>query len=151
MQFKNLDEIDRQILKHLSSNGRLSHAELGRLVGLTRAAVRERVGQLVEHGIISHFTIVVNPLKAGKNLSIFFNICVEWSKIDQIAQELLDSEEITNVYQMSGRPHLHVHALFDDQDHASSYVQKLRDIDGISSVESEFLITRYKERGALLI
>jgi DNA-binding Lrp family transcriptional regulator len=151
MQFKNLDEIDRQILKHLSSNGRLSHAELGRLVGLTRAAVRERVAQLVEHGIISHFTIVVNPLKAGKNLSIYFNICVEWSKIDQIAQELLDSEEITNVYQMSVRPHLHVHALFDDQDHASSYVQKLREIDGITSVESEFLITRYKERGALLI
>ena len=151
MQFKNLDEIDRQILKQLSMNGRLSHAELGRLVGLTRAAVRERVNQLVEHGIISNFTIVVNPLKAGKNISIYFNIDVEWSKIDQIAEKLLESEEITNVYQMSGRPHLHVHALFDDQTHASAYVQKLRDIDGITSIESEFLITRYKERRALLI
>jgi len=151
MQFKNLDEIDRQILNHLSANGRLSHAELGRLVGLTRAAVRERVNQLVEYGIISHFTIVVNPLKAGKNLSIYFNIEVEWSKIDLIVRELSYSEEITNVYQMSGRPHLHVHALFDDQEHASRYIQKLQSIDGIHSVESEFLIKRYKERGALLI
>lgn len=151
MQFKNLDETDRQILKQLSENGRLSHAELGRLVGLTRAAVRERVSQLVEHGIISNFTIVVNPLKAGKNISIYFNIDVEWSKIDQIAELLLESDEITNVYQMSGRPHLHVHALFDDQEHASRYTQRLHSIDGITSVESEFLITRYKERGALLI
>lgn len=151
MQYKNLDEIDRQILKHLSANGRLSHAELGRLLGLTRAAVRERVNQLVEHEIISHFTIVVNPLKAGKNLSIYFNIGVEWSKIDLIAKELLYSEEITNVYKMSGHPHLHVHALFDDQEHASRYIQQLQCIDGITSVDSEFLITRYKERGALLI
>lgn len=151
MQFKNLDEIDRQILKYLSENGRLSHAELGRLVGLTRAAVRERVSQLVEHGIISNFTIVVNPLKAGKNLSIYFNIDVEWSKMDQVAETLLNADEITNVYQMSGKPHLHVHALFDNQEHVSRYTQQLHTIDGILSVESEFLITRYKERGALLI
>lgn len=151
MDFKNLDEIDRQILKHLSENGRVSNAELGRLVNLTRAAVRERVNQLIDHGIIDRFTIVVNPLKAGKMLSMYFNIQVEWSKIDRIAKELFTSDEITNVYQMSGHPHLHVHALFDDQEHANRYVRTLQSIDGITSVDSEFLITRYKERGALLI
>ncbi|WP_378953634.1 Lrp/AsnC family transcriptional regulator [Pelosinus sp. sgz500959] len=151
MQFKNLDEIDREILKYLSENGRLSNAELGRLVNLTRAAVRERIHQLVEHGIIDRFTIVVNPLKAGKLLSIYFNINVEWSKINLIAQQLANTEEITNIYQMSGQPHLHVHALFDDQEHANRYIQELQEIDGITNVESEFLIARYKERGALLI
>jgi DNA-binding Lrp family transcriptional regulator len=53
MHFKNLDAIDFQILKHLSENGRLSNAELGRLVNLTRAAVRERIHQLIDHGIIN--------------------------------------------------------------------------------------------------
>lgn len=151
MDFKNLDEIDRKILKHLSENGRLSNAELGRLVNLTRAAVRERINQLIEHGIIDRFTIVVNPLKAGKILSMYFNISVEWSKIDSIAAQLLAADEITNVYQMSGPPHLHVHALFDDQEHANHYIKQLQLIDGILSVDTEFLITRYKERGALLI
>lgn len=151
MDFKNLDDIDRQILKYLSENGRLSNAELGRLVNLTRAAVRERVNQLIEHGIIDRFTIVVNPLKAGKMLSMYFNIQVEWIKMDSIAQELLTDDEITNIYQMSGQPHLHVHALFDDQEHANRYVRKLQTVEGITSVEAEFLITRYKERGALLI
>jgi len=151
MQFKDLDEIDRQILKYLSENGRLSNAELGRLVNLTRATVRERINQLIDHGIIDRFTIVVNPLKAGKMLSMYFNINVEWAKIDSVAQKLLTFDEITNVYQMSGHPHLHVHALFDDQEHANCCIRKLQSIDGITSVDSEFLITRYKERGALLI
>ncbi len=113
--------------------------------------MRERVSRLLENGIISHFTIVVNPLKAGKSLSLYFNIDVTWERMDDIAAELLACEEITNVYQMSGRPHLHVHALFDDQDHVERYLQRLRKIEGIVSVESEFLMARYKERGALLI
>lgn len=151
MQFKNLDEIDRQILKFLSENGRLSSAELGRLVNLTRAAVRERIHQLVDHGIIDRFTIVVNSLNAGKMLSMYFNVDVEWSKINFVAEQLLNTDEITNIYQMSGHPHLHVHALFDDQEHANRYIQALQTIDGITNVHSEFLIARYKERSALLI
>ena len=43
MRFNNLDETDEKILQCLTQDSRMSHAELGRLVGLTRAAVRERV------------------------------------------------------------------------------------------------------------
>jgi len=151
MLFKNLDEIDTLILQHLSENGRLSNAELGRLVNLTRAAVRERINNLIESGIIDRFTIVVNPLKAGKMLSMYFDIEVEWTKLQQVVDELTDAEEITNVYQMSGRPHLHVHALLDDPQHAEQYLKTLHAIDGITNVQSEVLIARHKERGGLLI
>jgi len=151
MQFKNLDEIDTLILQNLSENGRLSNAELGRLVNLTRAAVRERINHLVESGIIDRFTIVVNPLKAGKMLSMYFDIEVEWTKLQQVVDKLTDAEEITNVYQMSGRPHLHVHALLDDPQHAEQYLKTLHAIDGITNVQSEVLIARHKERGGLLI
>ena len=151
MKFKNLDETDEKILDSLSSDGRISHAELGRLIGLTRAAVRERVHQLVERGIIEHFTIVVNPLKAGKQLSLFFNIETKWHCLDAIAESLLASEEITNVYAMSGKPHLHVHALLDDQDHAAHFIEQLKKNEGVISVETELLLARYKERDSLLI
>ncbi|MBU7314833.1 Lrp/AsnC family transcriptional regulator [Paenibacillus oleatilyticus] len=151
MQFKHLDEIDTQILKYLSENGRLSNAELGRLVNLTRAAVRDRINQLVSSGIIDRFTITVNPLKAGKMLSMYFDIEVTWESMQQVIGELKADEEITNVYQMSGKPHLHVHALLDDPEHAERYMKKLQSIRGITSVHSEIVIARHKERGGLLI
>ncbi|MFD0867569.1 Lrp/AsnC family transcriptional regulator [Paenibacillus residui] len=151
MQFKNLDKTDTLILKYLSENGRLSNAELGRLVNLTRAAVRERINELINDGVIDRFTIIVNPLKAGKMLSMFFNIEVEWPKLQQVADELIAAEEITNVYQMSGKPHLHVHALLDNPEHVEQYLKKLQAIEGIVDVQSEVLIARYKERGGLLI
>ncbi len=151
MQFRNLDEIDTRILQLLSENGRLSNAELGRMVNLTRAAVRERIHQLMEDGIIDRFTIVVNPLKAGKTLSMYFDIEVDWVKLLHVVEQLRLAEEITNVYQMSGKPHLHVHALLDDPEHAEQCLRMLQAIDGITSVTSEVLIARHKERGGLLI
>lgn len=151
MEFKHLDETDMQIIQLLSENGRLSHAELGRKIGLTRAAVRERVHHLLEDGIIDKFTIVINPLKAGKMLSMYFDIEVEWIHMPQAIEQLTAIEEITNIYQMSGKPHLHVHALLDDSLHAEQMLKRLQTIEGITSVKSEVLIARYKERGAMLI
>ncbi len=151
MHFKNLDEVDRQILKYLSENGRLSNAELGRMLNLTRAGVRDRINKLVDNGIIDKFTIIVNPLKAGKNISMYLEIEAEWSKINQVAAELLDREEITNIYQMSSFPHLHVHALFEDQTHTSNFIEGLKAIDGVKSLRSEIIIKRFKERGSILI
>lgn len=151
MQFKQLDEKDSLILEHLLENGRLSHAELGRFVNLTRAAVRERVNALMEQGIIDKFTVIVNPLKAGKRMSVYLNVEVQWSLLENVAETLLADEEITSVYQMSGGPHLHVHALMDDQEHVERYLKKLQSIEGITNVHSEFLIRRFKEREGIQI
>jgi DNA-binding Lrp family transcriptional regulator len=151
MHFKNMEEVDRQILKYLSENGRLSNAKLGRLINLTRAAVRDRINKLVENGIIDKFTVIVNPLKAGKNISMYFEIEVEWTKINQVAEKLLEREEITNIYQMSSIPHLHVHALFEDQTHSSNFIESLKSIDGAKNIRSEIIIKRFKERDSILI
>ncbi|KHF34898.1 AsnC family protein [Paenibacillus sp. P1XP2] len=96
------------------------------------------MNHLMEQGIIDKFTVTVNPIKAGKNMSVYFNIDVEWSRLETVAEQLLGDEEITSVYQMSGGPHLHVHALMDDQEHVERYLARLRKLEGITGVHSEF-------------
>ncbi|MDF2649549.1 MAG: AsnC family transcriptional regulator [Paenibacillus sp.] len=151
MELENLDHIDKVILQHLTENGRISYAELGRIVDMTRAAVRDRINALVEKGIIDKFTVIINPRKAGKTLSLFFDIEVEWNKLLSIVDYLTQVDNVTNVYQMSGKPSLHVHALMDDQAHMEEFVQQLRPIDGIVSIKTEILLTRFKERGSFLV
>ena len=150
--FKNIDNIDLKILKHLSDNSRMSNAELGRILDLSRAAVRERVNSLVERGIIEAFTIVVDPRKAGTALSVYFDIVVEWTKLDEVVSKLVNYEEVTNVYQMSGeRPHLHSHAMLNDPDHVERFILELHNIEGITKVSSELLLRRFKEQHSILI
>lgn len=150
--FKNIDNVDLKILKYLSDNSRMSNAELGRILDLSRAAVRERVNSLVERGIIEAFTIVVDPRKAGTSLSVYFDIEVEWGKLDDVVNALVEYEEITNVYQMSGgKAHLHSHAMLNDPDHVERFILELHNIEGITKVSSELLLRRFKEQHSILI
>ena len=69
-----LDEIDHQIVALLLANGRASHAEIGRSVGLTASSVYERVRKLEERGVILGYTAIVDAAKLGKPLLAFIRV-----------------------------------------------------------------------------
>jgi len=55
-----LDEVDRDILLHLSADGRLSYTDLADLIDLSRVAVRKRIERMEDAGVITGFTVVVD-------------------------------------------------------------------------------------------
>ena len=55
-----LDEADRDILRHLSADGRLSYTDLADLIDLSRVAVRKRIERMEDAGVITGFTVVVD-------------------------------------------------------------------------------------------
>ncbi len=70
----NLDTIDAQLLQSLSTNARVSTAELSRLVGLSPPSVSERIRRLEEAGVIEGYTIEVRPAAFGLPLSAWLRI-----------------------------------------------------------------------------
>ena len=63
---KQLDEYDKKIISLLMEDGRISYVDLANKVGLSRVAVRDRVYNLKEKGVIEKFTIAVDSEKFGK-------------------------------------------------------------------------------------
>lgn len=55
-----LDDIDRDILRHLSADGRLSYTDLADWVSLSRVAVRKRIERMEDAGVIKGFTVIVD-------------------------------------------------------------------------------------------
>ena len=72
-----LDATDRSLLEDLQRNDRLSYAELGKRVGLSVSATKERVDKLVARGVITGFHAHVEPEAAGLDLLAF--VFVGWS------------------------------------------------------------------------
>lgn len=60
-----LDRIDRNILRVLAGDGRISIADLARQVGLSKSPAQVRVKRLQDHGYIQGFRAVLNPAKLG--------------------------------------------------------------------------------------
>lgn len=142
-----IDDIDRQIIKALNANGRISYTDLAKDIGLSRVAIQARINSLMEEGIIERFTAVINPAKIGIAVSAFFNVEVEPKSLKSVADTLADEPAVTSLYHMTGPSKLHMHGLFTDNKEMETFLnEKLYKLTGVVSVDCQVLITRYKSR-----
>ncbi|UVI29321.1 Lrp/AsnC family transcriptional regulator [Paenibacillus spongiae] len=142
-----IDEIDRKIISALLENARISYTDLAKEIGLSRVAVQARINTLIEEGVVERFTAVINPVKIGITVSAFFNVEVEPKSLQQVADRLAEEPSVTSLYLMTGPSKLHMHGLFRDNQEMELFMkEKLYPLEGITSVDSQVLITRYKSR-----
>ena len=81
-----INRIDRNILRTLQQDGRISFAELARRVGLTTTPCIERVRRLERDGILTGFSALVNPNAVGAGLVVFVQIRLSRTSQDNFEQ-----------------------------------------------------------------
>ncbi|HEY8455566.1 MAG TPA: Lrp/AsnC family transcriptional regulator [Actinopolymorphaceae bacterium] len=98
-----MEQIDRQIIRLLTSNGRMSYTELGRLTGLSTSAVHQRVRRLEERGIIKGYAARVDYEALGLPLTAFISIRpIDPSQPDDSPEKLEDIPEIEDCHSVAG-------------------------------------------------
>lgn len=148
-----LDDLDLRILDILTQDSRVSCAEIGRKMHLSRSAVRRRIQKLVQKGVIENFTITINPYKMGREISAFFEIEVEPRRLQEVAGRLAENPDILSVNQMTGPSTLHAHAALRDRTHLERFLaEHLYSLPGVVSVRTFILIRAFKtKRGGIVI
>ncbi|UOQ44163.1 Lrp/AsnC family transcriptional regulator [Halobacillus salinarum] len=145
-----IDEIDKKIIQLLIDDGRISYADIGKELGLSRVAVRSRVNQLIDCGVIEKFTAVINSEKVGKQVSAFFEVDCEPRSLVEVAENLANNPYVASCYQMTGPSTLHMHVLVEDFKELESFINnELYALEGITRVESHTLLRRFKSRSGL--
>lgn len=145
-----IDAVDKRIIELLVEDGRMSYADIGKELDLSRVSVRSRVNQLMECGVIEKFSCVVNSEKMGKGVSAFFEVDCEPRALVDVAQNLANNPYVASCYQMTGPSTLHMHVLVEDFIELESFVNnELYALEGITRVESHILLRRFKSRSGL--
>jgi Lrp/AsnC family leucine-responsive transcriptional regulator len=83
---RDLDRIDRRILRTLQQQGRITNAELAERVGLSATPCSERVRRLERDGYITGYHARLNPHLLGQSLLVFVEIRLA-AKSGQIFEE----------------------------------------------------------------
>lgn len=142
-----LDDHDKRILELLAENGRMSYVDIGKELNISRVAVRERVSQLIEEGVIERFSAVINSEKVGKKVSAFFEVDCEPASLVRVAEALAGNPSVASCYQMTGPSTLHMHVLVEDFSKLEFFInEELYSLEGITRVESHILLRRFKSR-----
>lgn len=98
-----LDDIDARILTALSTDSRRAYADVASEVGLSTAAVHERVKKMVERGVIERFSLRVDPQRLGLSFTAFVAIRNEGGvHCREVAPRLRELPEILELHSVAG-------------------------------------------------
>ena len=130
-----LDEVSKAIIEQLQQDGRRPYATIGRAVGLSEAAVRQRVQRLLESGVMQ-IVAVTDPLTVGFPRAAMIGIRVE-GDMEVVAEQLEAMSEVDYVVITAGAYDLLVEVVCEDDDHLLDVINKrIRAIPGVRHTES---------------
>ncbi|QIK75827.1 Lrp/AsnC family transcriptional regulator [Nocardioides piscis] len=130
-----LDEVSKAIIEQLQQDGRRSYAAIGKVVGLSEAAVRQRVQRLTEAGVMQ-VVAVTDPLQLGFARQAMIGIRVT-GPLQEVADRLADLDEVDYVVVTAGSFDLLAEAVCASDEELLELVSgKIRTIDGVVSTET---------------
>lgn len=129
-----LDDVDRAIITELQVDGRMSYTALAPRVGLSQAAVRQRVTKLIDRGVMQ-VVAVTDPLSLGMTTQAMVGITVS-GDVRTVAAAVSACPEAEYVLITAGRYDVLAEVLCEDNESLLSLVNdRLRSIDGVASTE----------------
>ena len=141
-----LDETDRQIVELLIENARISYSDIGKKIGLSRVAVSSRITALEQKGIIEEYTTVIDPQKISGAISCYFELETAPESFDKVVKRLNDDSTVTQIYRVTGRCRLHVHAVAASSEDMERFIRDVIDpLPGVISQSCNIILSRIKD------
>lgn len=141
-----LDELDQKIIRLLIQNARISYSDIGQQIGISRVAVKMRVQALEKKGIIEEYTTIINPQKINGAVSCYFEIETTSDMLTEVSELLRKNDIITQVYRVTGRNKLHVHAVASSNEEMESLICNTIDkLPGVLSCSCNIILSRIKD------
>ena len=122
-----IDDVDKAIIEQLQQDGRLPYTKLATAVGLSEAAVRQRVQRLVESGVVQ-IVAVTDPLTLGFRREAMIGLKIE-GDLRGVADTIASIPEVSYVVVVSVLFDLLMEVVCEDDDHLLALAQRQGALD----------------------
>jgi Lrp/AsnC family transcriptional regulator, regulator for asnA, asnC and gidA len=129
-----LDDVSRAIIEQLQQDGRRPYARIAAAVGLSEAAVRQRVQRLLDTGVMQ-IVAVTDPLQVGFSRQAMIGIKVR-GDTRTVADALAAFDEVDYVVISAGSLDLLAEVVCTDDGQLLDTVSRIRAVDGVESTET---------------
>ncbi|MFB2556247.1 Lrp/AsnC family transcriptional regulator [Herbiconiux liangxiaofengii] len=139
-----LDDTSKAIIEQLQDDGRRSYAEIGKAVGLSEAAVRQRVQKLTESGVMQ-IVAVTDPLQLGFYRQAMIGLKVS-GDTREVADALAQMPSVDYVVLTAGTFDILAEVVCEDDDDLIALLNsEIRKLDGVLSTETFVYLKLHKQ------
>lgn len=137
---ESVDATSRAIIEQLQEDGRRAYATIGKAVGLSEAAVRQRVQKLIDNGVMQ-IVAVTDPVQVGFARQAMLGISVT-GDVEAVADKLAAIDEVDYIVVTAGSFDLLCEIVVEDDEKLLQLInRRIRSIEGVTRTES-FLYLR---------
>jgi Lrp/AsnC family transcriptional regulator for asnA, asnC and gidA len=129
-----LDATAKAIVEHLQDDGRRPYAAIAAAVGLSEAAVRQRVQKLIDAGVVQ-IVAVTDPLQVGFTRQALVGIKVSGA-IEAVAARVGEVPEVPYVVTTAGRFDILAEAVCEDDGHLLDVISRIRLLPNVIETET---------------
>jgi Lrp/AsnC family leucine-responsive transcriptional regulator len=142
-----LDARDRKILAILQRDARPSQAEIGRRLGMSAAAVNERLKKLENAGVIRRYVAVVDPRAVGASVTAFVEVFIEHPRFEAgFIAALRKRDEVQEVHHITGEFSLLLKVRVADMESLQQLlIQHINALEGVRQTRTVIALSTSKE------
>ena len=129
------DDVSRAIIAQLQEDGRRPYATIGKAVGLSEAAVRQRVQKMIDSGVMQ-IVAVTDPMQVGFARQAMIAISAS-GDVEAVAEKLAQIDDVDYIVVTAGSFDLLAEVVVENDDHLLRLVNgQIRSIEGVTRTET---------------
>ena len=136
------DTLDRQLISLLSQNSRESITALARQLKVSRATAQDRLNKLEKAGVITGYTVNINPDFAQQMISAHAMIIVDPKKYRAITSLLRKIAAVQSIYSVNGEYDLMATLQEPTTQELDAQLEKIGNIDGVIRTSTLILLSK---------
>ncbi len=140
---RNLDDVDRKILRELQTDGRASFRDISSRIGVSTPTVSARVQAMTDMGLIKGYTITLDADMLGQ-VSVVITIEVRPSDVEKVYSQLVDDDMVRQLFVLSDSSLLLVVSYYN-QIKYKMFLEQLSQIPEITGVRTSMVMRAPKE------
>jgi Lrp/AsnC family leucine-responsive transcriptional regulator len=142
-----VEDTDREIVRLLTRDGRMSYTDLARATGLSTSAVHQRVRRLEQRGVVTGYHAEVSPDAVGLPLTAFISVTpLDPTAPDDAPERLADLPEIEACHSVAGEESYILKVRVGTPSALEDLLARIRSVANLSTRTTVVLSTPYENR-----
>lgn len=141
MYINGIDEKDNKIINLLLRDARMSYSDIGKEIGLSRTAVKNRITVLEQGGIIEGYRAIINPLQSSVMMPFIVNVEAKAEHFNEVKQLFAKAPETVTLVQTTGACRLVAVCVAEDVETMKSFINRIyKEAEGITYLNANSVL-----------
>ena len=147
---RDLDDIDRDIIRILQENAKTSYREIQDKLGISIGTIHNRINKLETSEIIEGYTLKLNNIKLGYKFTFLIRVQIDGKHTAEILDHLREKPEVCSIFHTTGEQSAALICRFKEPEHVHDFIREINEKQWVTKTISNMVLKEYKNTSSIV-